>query len=253
MTESSPFPRVPQASLSRDDVVAFLLQCMADGHTVYQGGGENAFILSFDDARIIIVLERPGRRWEVQYERLGMPVTAARPQTFAELEQGVAQAALLLAKPWPHRPTTGRLAEATPATNYRTISQLVGSAQVEAVFDPFLENSSLTTLIDILSFGNGGVSNSLRLLGSTKKTGGAIPKFTKVGVDAWLAQLGVTGEARVMPPTEHRRFMLLSGGRSLILGHSLNAIHKNEAVRLEPDADDRAFFDGVWKTAVPLT
>ncbi len=56
-----------------------------------------------------------------------------------------------------------------------------------------------------------------------------------------------------MPPSEHRRFFLLSGGQSLILGPSLNSIHKNEAVRLEPDAEGRAFFDGVWAAAGPLT
>jgi hypothetical protein len=46
--------------------------------------------------------------------------------------------------------------------------------------------------------------------------------------------------------------MLLSGGRSLILGMSLNSIAKNEAVRLEADTEDRAFFDSVWAAAAPL-
>ena len=129
----------------------------------------------------------------------------------------------------------------------------MGSSQIEAVFDPYLENKSLVAIIEILSFGNGGVANGVRLLGSTNKTTGHIPKLTKAGVDAWLAQLRINGEARVMPSSEHRRFILLSGGQSLILGLSLNAIHKNEALRLEPDAQDRTVFNGVWKTASPLT
>jgi hypothetical protein len=49
---------------------------------------------------------------------------------------------------------------------------------VEAVFDPYLENSSLSEIINILSFGSGGVSNGVRLLGSTEKTQGSIPRFT---------------------------------------------------------------------------
>jgi hypothetical protein len=98
------------------------------------------------------------------------------------------------------------------------------------------------------------VANDVRLLGSTKKTQGPVPRFTKAGVNAWLTQQGVTGEARVFPgsPDEHRRFMLLSGGQSLILGPSFNTIHKNEATHVEPDAADRAFFDSIWATATPL-
>ena len=59
------------------------------------------------------------------------------------------------------------------------------------------------------------------------------------------------GEVRLMA-SEHRRFMLLSGGRSLILGTSLNSMAKNEAVRIVDDKADRAFFDSVWTNATPL-
>jgi hypothetical protein len=67
---------------------------------------------------------------------------------------------------------------------------------------------------------------------------------------------GVTGgEARLMPDGEHRRFILLSGGQSLILGMSLNSIAKTEAVRVEPDTTDAPFFGSVWSAATtsPLT
>ncbi|MFT4917740.1 MAG: hypothetical protein ACI8RU_000353 [Zhongshania aliphaticivorans] len=56
-----------------------------------------------------------------------------------------------------------------------------------------------------------------------------------------------------MPSNEHRRFLLLAGGQSLILGHSLNAIDKNEAVRLEQGQQDKTFFDQMWATATALT
>ena len=99
------------------------------------------------------------------------------------------------------------------------------------------------------------MANDVRLLGSACKTQqGDVPKFTKAGVEAWLKQLGIDGEVRVMASNnEHRRFMLLSGGQSLILGPSLNAIHKNEAINLElDDSVDRLFFDKMWETATPL-
>jgi hypothetical protein len=105
----------------------------------------------------------------------------------------------------------------------------------------------------ILSFGSCTVANGVRLLGSSATISGGIPRFTKRGVDAWLQELGISGEARLIAAkSEHRRFLLLSGGHSLLLGQSLNAIHKNEAVRLEVDAEDRPLFDRTWSTAMPL-
>jgi hypothetical protein len=248
-----PFPLGQKTSLTREDVVNYLVECKGEGHTVYQGGGENFFTLMVDDQRIYIMQQFPGEPWKVLYEKLGERTPAARAWTRTELERGVKQAAGLCNKDWPCRPTTGRLSAETPATNYRTIAQLVGSSQIEAVFDPYLDNRALATVIDILSFGSGRVANGVRLLGSTKMAGGAIPKLSKVGVHAWLKQQGITGEARMGPATEHRRFMLLGGGQSLIMGPSLNAIHKNEALHIEPDADDRAFFDEVWVSATTLT
>src|SRR5262249_21131322 len=119
--------------------------------------------------------------------------------------------------------------------------------------DPYLTNGGLEELRVILSFGAGSVANGVRLLGSMATTTGGIPRFTKAGVDAWLLQLGIAGDARVVAArSEHRRFMLLSTGHSLLLGSSLNALHKNEAVRLEVDAEDRPFFDATWAGAAPL-
>jgi hypothetical protein len=252
---SSPFPLTPAYSLTQDEVVNYLVACRDEGHAVYRGGGENAFNMRLDDdKRILIWLKHPGEPWQVQFENLGVREVVGKAGTLAQLEKAIALAAARGGEQWPFRPKTGRLSVATPATNFRTISQLIGSCQVEAVFDPYLENGSLATLIDILSFGSGSVAKGARLLGSTRKTDGQIPRFTKTGVDAWLAQLNINGEARAMQPNDqHRRFMLLSGGQSLIIGPSLNAIHKNEAVSLDTDATDRPFFDSVWANATPLT
>jgi hypothetical protein len=157
---------------------------------------------------------------------------------------------------WPTAPRSGRLAAATPASNYRTISSLIGGGQVQAVFDPYLDNQGLENLIRILSFGQASVANGVRLLGSSVTLAGGAgkpPRFTKSGVDAWAAQLGVQAEARVLPQKdEHRRFLLLDGGRSLILGPSLNSLAKNEAVVVEDDKEDRPFFDLQWSRASVL-
>jgi hypothetical protein len=139
------------------------------------------------------------------------------------------------------------LSSDTPASNLATISGLAGSATILAVFDPYLSNQSLAALLDILTLGP-SLANNTRLLACKKMT--AKPQLTRTFVDHWFRERGVTaGEARLMPDGEHRRFILLSGGQSLILGMSLNGISKNEAVRLEPDAEDALFFDTVWSAA----
>jgi hypothetical protein len=253
-TVPHPFPLLPGPRLTRDDLVNYLISLKANGHEVYQHPEHaHILVLVLGDLRINFVANDAAGTCQVQVAHLGASRSTRDVETVAQLERVVASEVTPFVSEWPSRPTSGRLSEERPATNYRTISQLIGSSQVEGVFDPYLENVSLAVLIDILSFGEGGVANGVRLLGSTKKTECPIPRFTKTGVDAWLAQLGKTGEARVMSGSnEHRRFLLVSGGQSLILGHSLNAIHKNEACRLEPDTQDRDFFGSVWASATPL-
>jgi hypothetical protein len=251
------FPPLAEPSLSVDEVVRYLFSLKTAGHDIYRDSkGEDIFYIALDDLnRIRIVFDARREMCQVQLDHCETTSNFVDVSSLVQLESTVASFARhITGDTWPSRPTKGRLGAKTPATNFRTISQLIGTSKVEAIFDPYLENLSLAVLIDILSFGSGGVANGVRLLGSTRKTQGAIPKFTKTGVDAWLTQLGIHGEARVMSPDDqHRRFILLSGSQSLILGSSLNAIHKNEAIRLESDSEDRAFFDSVWSNATPLT
>ncbi|MEL6129029.1 MAG: hypothetical protein AAFR30_03885, partial [Cyanobacteria bacterium J06628_4] len=56
-------------------------------------------------------------------------------------------------------------------------------------------------------------------------------------------------ETRRMKRGEHRRFLLLDDGSTLILGCSWNQISKNEVVSIEFKDFDRDFFNSNWKTA----
>lgn len=256
MSHLGSFPPPPPPSLSLEQVVAYLLALKSDGHAVFQDEKQqNVFFVALGHLkRIRISVRTEGGKAQVQLQHCENMVNYLDVSSMPQLESTVSSFARTAAGgDWPVSPTIGRLQSTTPATNYATISQLIGSANVEAIFDPYLENRSLATLVDILSFGNGNVAEGVRLLGSSRITQGAIPRLTKAGVDAWLSQLGISGEARIMPSSEHRRFMLLGGGKSLLLGHSLNSIHKNEAIRIEPDSEDRKFFDSVWTTATKLT
>jgi hypothetical protein len=250
---ASDFPRLPQASLSRDDVVNYLVEHHHRGYDVFQDSKhDHILVLILTDTHRIKFVIGSGT-CQIQGETFGQLFSLKEVSTVIELRNAVdGLAHSVLGAAWAGSPKTARVAQDTPASNLATISGLITGSAVQGIFDPYLENNSLAMLIDILSFGNGSVANDVRVLTTAKTTGGQIPRLSKSGFEAWLAQLKITGELRIMSSSEHRRFILLSGGQSLLLGQSLNSIHKNEAIRLEPDSQDRAFFDQVWTQANPL-
>ncbi len=249
------FPPTPNQELSMDQVVKFLVAARNEGHDVYQDSKrDNVFIIRFGDLKSIrLIFSVNNGSCQVQLLNCDNVTHLMDVISFAQLEETVSSfAQKITGQPWPCRPTKGRLSSTTPATNYLTISLLVGDAEVEAIFDPYLENKSLVELNNILSFGNGSIADGIHLLGS-KNTQGRNPRFTKAGTNAWLKELNITGESRIMSTKgQHRRFLLLNTGNSLILGPSLNAIHKDEAIRLESDLDDKAFFNAEWDKSTPL-
>jgi hypothetical protein len=247
------FPPLPVQQVELADVVRYLTTVSVQGHQVFRDPVQPALFYVAIDDNYRIRISVGGGRSQVQLQYLGNMKAFLDVTSGDALETAVRELVVRIpGMAWPSRPRAARLSATTPATNYRTISELVGSAQVHAVFDPYLNNRALDELRTILSFGDGGVADGIRLLSS--ESTGAIPRFTKAGVDSWLQQLGISGEARVLPArSEHRRFMLLNDGQSLILGHSLNALHKNEAIRLEPDSRDREFFNSKWTGALPVS
>lgn len=151
------------------------------------------------------------------------------------------------------RPQEGRtrLEAKEPASNYRRLVELIGTLRIEAVFDPFLEERGLDNLLTLIKLGS-SVSPKVRLITSSKVGAKVNQKYVR----AWLTETGCRlGEFRVsssVEPIPHRRFILLNGGKCLILGLSLNELGKDEAAHLEDDGPDRIFFDKEWMMAQPL-
>jgi hypothetical protein len=254
-SDDGAFPVLPMNLLELGDVLRYLTALSREGHRVYRHPSqENVFYVELNESYRLRISASSGRS-QIQLHYLENDVAFLDVASPRGLQEAIAKlAATVPGMKWPFRPNAGRLNAETPATNYRTISELVGAEVVEGVFDPYLTNGALEELRVILSFGTGAISDGVRLLGSTETTTGSVARFTKAGVDAWLRQMRVSGEARVVrAKSEHRRFLLISGGRALLLGPSLNSIHKNEAVRVELDTEDRPFFDATWATAAPVT
>ena len=251
MSDPNPFPAYQppaKAAFTKERVVDYLLMLSAKGYPVHSDRED--YVLPQDDGEVRL---RPHEGiWRVSRLRLGVLSTYGDAGSEDDLDKLLALAVGATTE----RPRRGRLDASTPATNYRTIAGLIGSSELQAVFDTYLDNQSLEQLIRILSFGKGTFGSHVRLLGTTATTQGGLGKparFSKAGVDAWAAQLQIQAEARVLQSgSEHRRFLLLDGGRSIILGPSLNSLHKNEAVSIEDDKEDRPFFDRQWQVAVPI-
>jgi uncharacterized protein YjbI with pentapeptide repeats len=157
---------------------------------------------------------------------------------FSELLQNVQKRNRLLKR------LSVRLERGKNDENLRKVIELLDSSSIEAIFDPYLEDNALKNLEKLCGFG-ATLSPSLRLLTSKKVE----KRLTRTQVDEFFKKFSNSGEIRQMRDSEHRRFLLLSGGYALIIGCSLNDISKNEVAFMEFDCIDRDFFDAEWEIA----
>jgi hypothetical protein len=148
------------------------------------------------------------------------------------------------------------LADDLPRTHLRRImppiSSLIGGAEIEAIFDPYLDNSSLTnnSRHSLIWRWQRGERNSITWIGEEVNRCDS-QNLRKQELTLGSLKLEYKGEARVMAGNDETSTIpyYMSGSKSLIIGSSFNAIHKNEATHVEPDAEDRKFFEDVWRAA----
>jgi hypothetical protein len=133
-----------------------------------------------------------------------------------------------------------------PATNHVRLARLIRGAKVEAVYDPYLDDKGLTTLLTLVQLG-GAVAPRLRLLTSDRMTVNLdfVRKlFTELGCDK------AKSEIRSVPDRGHQgRFILLTGGRAITLGMSLNGLNVNDDAHLRDDSEHRPLFESEWATS----
>lgn len=256
------FPAYPSPSLTRADVVGFLAPQRQRGWDIYQGADGASFVVRLLD-NVKLFIEYNDGRWRVSTgPALGQQISIwAYPETIGELDESVRRGVHHAGSHGPHRlewagqPTAVRFQSGQGPSNLSKFVALVGSAEIEGIFDSYLDNKSLLAIIDLASLGM-RLSSTLRLLTSTamvQPTKGN-PRLTPTFARSWSTQLSLAGvDIRHQHQTGHqRRFALLSGGQSLLFGPSLNNLDVNEAAHLEPDIADRAFFDVEWAAAIQL-
>lgn len=255
----STIPKVDHPSLPESDVQGYVLDAIQRGwcRSAQHSTAAGQYALTTPNYNEIILAKVSSNRecWNIYYTGCDFSKWGHKiAESLYALNHFVREAALACGDTWGQETFSVRLNNNQYAGNVARLAGLIGSKPIEAVFDPYLCNKSLLTLTELASLGGFTFAPGLRLLGSAAKIGGSTPQLTKHFVDGWFGERKVNGGAvRIAPDKPHRRFLLLGSGHSLIVGCSLNSIDKDETAHLEPDSDDRAFFDSQWNAAQPLT
>ncbi len=140
------------------------------------------------------------------------------------------------------KPMSIRLESGKSNENLRRISELIGDSIIEAIFDPYLDDTALDNLGYLNSYGV-KFSKNVRFLTSS-------PKASKESFNAFFQGIAEDGEIKKMKSRkEHRRFLILDKDMVLILGCSWNQISKNEVASIEFTEADQDFFNLKWRKA----
>ena len=159
----------------------------------------------------------------------------------------------------PPMPLKERLVAGEPARNFQKIKDMVGTAVVTAVHDPYTTTGSLDTILKLADMG-AKFSPSLRILGTEKTLSKSIEKksFKSLLKDI-NSERKATWEARVYPASSkpHRRFLMLQDGSVVTCGMSLNHIDKDEVLDHEVAGSENAqhdhkLFGQQWKIATAI-
>lgn len=258
MVDDSTIPSAPAPSLGAADVAGYLAQLKVEGWDVFKRGMDGYYIQISDTQRIVLKKIGEGQ-WLVSAGTEPTPMfgiggadNAATLRTFinkAFVDFGLSPSR-------PPTPQSALLYVEEPLTNLDKIASFINHSTIQAMFDPYLDDKTLVIFSTILGLSNATIDPNFRFITATDQTvpnKKGLSRLTKTAVDAWFKQMGVQGEVRHVNYQGHqRRFMLLSGGQTLILGPSLNNPFTNEHVSIDHNPDNLAFFDKEWAKGTPL-
>ena len=156
-------------------------------------------------------------------------------------------------------PLKERLVAGQPARNLRKIRDMIGSAAVTAIHDPYVSTGSLDTMLKLADIG-AGFSPSLRILGTAAALAKSTERKSFLGLLKDInAERNALWEARFYSAASkpHRRFLALDDGSIVTCGMSFNHIDKDEVLDHEPSGSENAnhdhqLFEEKWKSATPV-
>ncbi|MBI2473431.1 hypothetical protein HYV70_02675 [Candidatus Uhrbacteria bacterium] len=232
-----------QPTLTQDQVEGYLLYWSRKGYRVVYGREPlvNGWTVFFKPMCMVGI--RPGQcpgYWSVHVGHLLRSIGAIG--TLEELKQYfetacASQEISLEALPSQHHTTAEE-----PLTFWIKLKSMIGSAQITAIWDPFLTSESIANLRDLKGLGC-NFSKNLRLL--TSSTGSLSKNF----VDKFNFEMGIATELRY-GQKKHVRVIFLNDGRCISPDFSLNK-EQLGTISVVETAPKLALFELEWKTANP--
>ena len=245
----SKFQEYPGANFSEVDVENYLEELAEKGWKVFKL--RNDYVVVIDDERkITTFFASRDKEWHIDTSHLeGTLGFSSNPVVnFQQFKNCFAKAAEYLGESLNGGPKSIRLKEATPVSNKNSIATLARNSAVNCIFDPYFDDKSIATLTTLVNLGM-SLKNDVRVLTTLK----IIKRLSMQMISDFKIEKGVNLDIRLCSSSkEHRRYLLLSTGDSLVIGCSLNSLDKNEAAHVENSQEDRDFFEIQWKDSSPL-
>lgn len=213
----SKFPPYPGATFSEADVENYLGELSEKGWGVFKN--RNEYIVVIDNEKKITTSFSPhDKEWRVDVSFIEgkRPLTLSPAVTFQQFQERFAKAAEYFDQHLEIGPQNIRLREGTPVSNKTSIASLVRGNAVMSVFDPYFDDKSIATLVTLANLGM-SLNGNVRILTTSKVK----PRLSLPLINDFKAEKGVNLEVRFCSSDkEHRRYLLLSSGESVVIGCS---------------------------------
>lgn len=253
MPDSDPILTSDQPSLPEALVRKYILDALARGscYAAQYRANQKKYVITTNNFNEIVLtsLGHHGMWWVSTIDEHGFEDGMQQISSLRELNLEIRKAAKEYGDFWGEEPTAARLKQGQYTSNIGRLASLIGTKQIEAISDPYIENGSLLVLTDMISVGGFPISQDIKLLTTDAKTKGRSPDLTASFAKEWFRERGLPGGKLKITSKVHERFFLLSGNVALVIGCSLNRLTHDETAHLQPDTEHRSTFDTNWATA----
>ncbi len=237
------FPTYQGADFGESEVESYLEAIASSGWQVYADEKPGFYVIKVDEEkRIDIWFFTDFKEWTVESWNQGICLFGKGATSFQSFKGLIANAMQCLGQALDSSPRNFRLKQQSPVSNRIGLVKLSHGANVQCIFDPYFDDKAIASLSILVNLGLKLIPEVRILI--TEKVKKRIPKqFITEFETEYSSKLNI----RVCSSDkEHRRFLLLSSGETLILGCSLNSLDKNEAAHLESSPVDSDFFNEQW-------
>ena len=245
----SKFVSYPGAFFSVGDVESYLQKLADIGWSVFSHSHHHGeYIVQVDENRRIEIRHHiRDNEWSIYSSSMPneLPFDRDTITTFNQFEDSMTEAVQYLGETLTSGPKTIRLQDKTPASNKVSITRMTNNKPVKGIFDPYFDDKAIANLITFRNLGM-EFEPSVQIL-TTYKMKNRIS--TSLVIEFGVETSKNLDIRYCVSDREHRRFLLLSTGESLVIGCSLNSLGKNEAASIESSHFDREFFAKQWESA----